>query len=116
MLEFVEGSINVKTFLNENRELRRQFNQGEKSLEEIQKMDKEEEFMILECVRSMARMHAATWNDQDLLKYDYLAGVDWIKGEGEEFFEQAAAWNQGHHANKDFFREENEFVTDLLEA
>ena len=116
VLEYVEGAVNVKNFLVENRESRKQFKNGEKSVEDIQKMDEEEEFMIMECVRSLARMAAVTWNNKDLLKYDYLIAADWIKGEGEEYFEKASAWNQGHHANKDFFRDENEFVTDLLEA
>lgn len=45
-------------------------------------MGKEEEVMVMGCVKAMARMHASTWNSPELLKYDYLGACDWIKGEG----------------------------------
>lgn len=78
-------------------------------------MGKEEEVMVMGCVKAMARMHASTWNSPELLKYDYLGACDWIKGEGKEHFEKSAAWNQGHQRDHDY-SDENEFVTKLLEA
>lgn len=31
------------------------------------------------CVKAMAKMHAATWNDASLLEHDYLAAAKWMK-------------------------------------
>lgn len=42
--------------------------------------------MIMGCVKAMARMHAATWNDHSLLKHDYLVGADWMQKKGHKFF------------------------------
>lgn len=120
VIEFVEGAKNVIDFLRENRDMRQ--NSDNIDSFALAKMQKEEENMIMGCVKALARMHAATWNDQSLLNYNYLAGADWMQFSGHKFFKESVEWAQGHFKGVlkpkalDIGYAENPFVMSLLEA
>jgi hypothetical protein len=71
----------------------------------------------------MAKMHAATWNDESLLAYEYLGSAEWMQNKNSNFFHEAVNWSKNHYLSKimnlpdkKVLYETNPFVMSLLEA